>query len=129
MIAQSDFEQEYPFNVDEGEPAQVDMRPMIQNIVQDLARSKPAGYIASRFHNTLAAAIVEVCSGIRKREQLKRVCLSGGTFQNIYLLHRAVERLRREGFEVYLHALVPPNDGGISLGQAVIANETLRRGD
>ena len=129
MIAQSDFEQEYPFNVDEGEPAQVDMRPMIQHIVQDVARSKPAGYIAALFHNTLAAAIVEVCSGIRKRDQLTRVCLSGGTFQNIYLLHRAVERLRRRGFEVYLHALVPPNDGGISLGQAVIANEILRRGD
>jgi hydrogenase maturation protein HypF len=129
MIAQSHLEQRYPFNVDEGEPAQVDMRPMIQNIVQDLARSKPAGYIAARFHNTVAAAIVEVCRGIRKREQLKRVCLSGGTFQNMYLLHRAVEGLQSDGFEVYLHALVPPNDGGISLGQAVIANEALRRGD
>ncbi len=102
---------------------------MIENIVQDLARSKPAGYIAACFHNTVAAAIVEVCRSIRKRDQLKRVCLSGGTFQNRYLLRRAVEGLRRDGFEVYLHSLVPPNDGGISLGQAVIANEILRRGD
>ena len=129
MIAQANLEQRYPFNVDEGEPAQVDMRPMIENIVEDLSRSKPAGHIAACFHNTVAAAIVEVCRSIRQRDQLKRVCLSGGTFQNAYLLRRAVEGLRRDGFEVYLHALVPPNDGGISLGQAVIANEVLRRGD
>jgi hydrogenase maturation protein HypF len=129
MIAQANLEQRYPFNVDEGEPAQVDMRPMIENIVEDLSRSKPAGHIAACFHNTVAAAIVEVCRSIRQRDQLKRVCLSGGTFQNMYLLRRAVEGLRRDGFEVYLHALVPPNDGGISLGQAVIANEVLQRGD
>jgi hydrogenase maturation protein HypF len=129
VIAQANREQRYPFLMDEGEPAQVDMRPMIENIVQDLCQAKPAGYIAACFHNTLAAAIVEVCRSIRKRDQLKRVCLSGGTFQNEYLLGRAVERLRRDGFEVYLHILVPPNDGGISLGQAVIANEVLRTGD
>ena len=129
MIAQANLEQRYPFLVDAGEPAQVDMRPMIENIVEDLSRSKPAGYIAACFHNTIAAAIVEVCRRIRKRDQLKRVCLSGGTFQNMYLLRRAVDGLQRDGFEVYLHALVPPNDGGISLGQAVIANEVLRRGD
>ncbi len=129
MIAPIDFEQRYPFKVDEGEPAQVDMRPMIDGIVQDLARSKPSGDIAGCFHNTIAAAIVEVCRGIREREPLNRVCLSGGTFQNMYLLRRAVEGLQSDGFEVYLHALVPPNDGGISLGQAVIANEILRRGD
>jgi hydrogenase maturation protein HypF len=129
MIAQANVEQRYPFDVDEGESAQVDMRPMIESIVQDLSRSKPAGYISACFHNTVGAAIVEVCRNIRARDQLKRVCLSGGTFQNAYLLRRAVERLRRDGFEVYLHALVPPNDGGISLGQAVIANEVLQRGD
>ncbi len=129
MIAQSDVEERYPSLVSDGEPAQLDMRPMIENIVQDLARSKPAGYIAACFHNTIAAAILEVCQSIRKRDQLQRVCLSGGTFQNRYLLRRAVGGLQRDGFEVYLHSLVPPNDGGISLGQAVIANEILRRGD
>ena len=129
MIAQANLQQRYPFLVSDGEPAQVDMRPLIENIVEDLARSKPAGYIAAFFHNTVAATIVEVCRSIRKSDQLKRVCLSGGTFQNMYLLRRAVEGLQRNGFEVYLHALVPPNDGGISLGQAVIANDLLRRGN
>jgi hydrogenase maturation protein HypF len=129
MIAQANIEQQYPFQVGADEPAQIDMRPMINSIVEDVLRSKSPRYIAGCFHNTVAAAIVEVCGLIRKRDQLQRVCLSGGTFQNLYLLHRAVEGLRRVGFEVFLHALVPPNDGGISLGQAVIANETLRRGD
>ncbi len=129
MIAQDHLEERYPFLISEGEPAQVDMRPMIENVVQDLAGSKPAGYIAACFHNTIAAAVLEVCRRIRKRDQLSRICLSGGTFQNMYLLRRAVEGLRRDGFEVFLHALVPPNDGGISLGQAVIANEVLHRGD
>jgi hydrogenase maturation protein HypF len=129
MIAQANIEERYPFHVDEDDRAQIDMRAMIEDIVQDLARSKSAGYIAACFHNTVAAAVVEVCRKIRERDQVKRVCLSGGSFQNAYLLKRAVEGLRRADFEVYLHAVVPPNDGGIALGQAVIANETLRRGD
>jgi hydrogenase maturation protein HypF len=128
MIAQTGLEQGYPFLVSDGEPAQVDVRPMIENILQDISQAKPASYIAACFHNTVAGAIVEVCRSIGKREQLKRVCLSGGTFQNMYLLRRAVDGLQRAGFEVYLHSLVPPNDGGIALGQAVIANEMLRIG-
>ncbi|MDR3748944.1 MAG: carbamoyltransferase HypF [Acidobacteriota bacterium] len=129
MIAQPGVDEAYPFNIDSGEPAQVDMRPMIENIVRDLLRSKPPAYIAARFHNTIATVILEVCRRIRAHERLNRVCLSGGTFQNVYLLQRCVENLRRDGYEVYLHAQVPPNDGGISLGQAMIANEILQRGD
>ncbi len=84
--------------------------------------------IAAAFHNTLAAAIVEVCRRIREADTLNRVCLSGGTFQNVFLLQRAVSGLRNSGFEVFLHAKVPPNDGGIALGQAVIANARLQVG-
>jgi hydrogenase maturation protein HypF len=56
---------------------------------------------------------------------LTRICLSGGVFQNMYLLKRTVRDLDRVGFDVFIHALVPANDGGISLGQAAIANATL----
>jgi hydrogenase maturation protein HypF len=129
MIAQANVEQQYPFHVNAGEPAQIDMRPMINHIVEDVLRSKPPGYIAACFHNTVAAAIVDVCRLIRRSDPLKRVCLSGGSFQNAYLLKRTVEGLQLADFEVHLHALVPPNDGGIALGQAVIANELLQRGD
>ena len=86
----------------------------------------PAPVIAARFHNTLAEAIVEVCRRLRAEEKLNRVCLSGGTFQNMKLLARTLAGLRRLDFEVFIHAQVPPNDGGIALGQAVIATEVLR---
>jgi hydrogenase maturation protein HypF len=84
--------------------------------------------IAARFHNTMAEAIMEVCRRLRAQEKLNRVCLGGGTFQNMKLLARALAGLRRLDFEVFIHAQVPPNDGGIALGQAVIATEILRRG-
>ena len=87
-----------------------------------------AARIAARFHQTIAAAIEEVCTHIRNDEALNRVCLSGGVFQNHLLLGNAVRRLRARGFEVFLHEQVPANDGGISLGQAAVAGERLSRG-
>ena len=100
---------------------------MIEEIVRDLAHSTPIGVISARFHNTMAAAILEVCRRIRQQENLTRVCLSGGVFQNMYLLKHTARDLDKDGFQVFLHALVPPNDGGISLGQAAIANAILQR--
>ena len=125
--AQPGVEDRYTFHVEESEPMQLDMRPMIEDVVRDLARGASVGLISARFHNTVVAAIVEVCQRIRQQEQLTRVCLSGGVFQNMYLLKHTVKDLDKDGFQVFLHALVPPNDGGISLGQAAIANAILRR--
>jgi hydrogenase maturation protein HypF len=116
----------YPFELTQSDPVIVDLRPTVVAIVEDLEAACSIHTIAARFHNTLCAAIAEVCSRIEASEGLNRVCLSGGTFQNLYLLRRTVVELRRRGFEVFLHATVPANDGGISLGQAVIANELLR---
>ncbi len=112
----------YPFEIAAGSPWQIDVRPMIELIVRDVLAARPVGWIAAAFHNTVAAIIVEVCVRLRAAEGIDRVCLSGGTFQNVYLVERAVSLLRSQGFEVFLHSKVPPNDGGISLGQAVIAN-------
>ncbi len=128
MIAQSGVEGAYSFDIDPSEPAQIDMRPMIRQIVHDVQSSKPVGEIAARFHNTIAAVISEVCQRIRASEKLSRVCLTGGTFQNMYLLGHTMALLRKLGFEVFIHSAVPPNDGGIALGQAVIANEILKSG-
>ncbi|MCU1310895.1 MAG: (NiFe) hydrogenase maturation protein HypF [Candidatus Angelobacter sp.] len=127
QIAMNGVDEAYPFAIDDCEPWQIDTRPVIEAIVGDLKRNKPATHISAAFHNTLAEIIVEVCRRIRSRDGIRNVCLSGGTFQNMYLLRRAVAGLRSGGFEVFLHAEIPPNDGGISLGQAVIANERLRR--
>jgi hydrogenase maturation protein HypF len=116
----------YAFEVLDIDPMEIDVRPTIAEMVRDLAHGRGIGHISACFHNTLAATLVEICQRLRQREGLNRVCLSGGVFQNVYLLERVLKGLYGCAFEVYLHAVVPPNDGGISLGQAVIANEILR---
>ncbi len=113
----------YPFEIASD---QIDVRPMIEAIVRDVLAAKPTGWISAAFHNTMAAIVVDVCTRLRLAERITRVCLSGGTFQNVYLAGRAVAGLGAAGFEVFLHSKVPPNDGGISLGQAVIANAALK---
>jgi hydrogenase maturation protein HypF len=128
MAAQSGIEACYSFDIGSEYPAQIDLRPAIRGIVCDVRAGVATGAIASKFHNTVASIIAEGCRRIRGSEKLDRVCLSGGTFQNMYLLHRAVSLLRKLGFEVFTHSAIPPNDGGISLGQAVIANEILKSG-
>jgi hydrogenase maturation protein HypF len=104
---------------------EIDVRPMIEQVVHDVVAKKPVGWIAAAFHNTVAAIILEICLHLRATEKIERVALSGGTFQNVYLVERAAAMLGAKGFEVLLHSRVPPNDGGIALGQAVIANAAL----
>jgi hydrogenase maturation protein HypF len=118
----------YPFEISNADPWEIDMRPAIESIVKDVLAARPRGWIAAAFHHTVVAIVTEVCRRLRTAEGIERVCLSGGTFQNLYLVERTVAGLRREGFDVFLHSRVPPNDGGISLGQAVIANARSRIG-
>ncbi|MFQ6057306.1 MAG: carbamoyltransferase HypF [Anaerolineae bacterium] len=106
----------------------VDPAPVIRGVVADLRANVQRPIIAARFHNAVAHMVSEVCGLIREREGLNRVALSGGVFQNVYLLARTLELLRRAGFKVYIHHLVPPNDGGIALGQAVIGHFSCARG-
>jgi hydrogenase maturation protein HypF len=119
-------EASYPFDISAGDAWQIDGRPMIEGLVRDVLAAKPTGWISAAFHNTVAGIVVEVCLRLRSAERINRVCLSGGTFQNVYLVERALAALRAHDFEVFLHSQVPPNDGGISLGQAVIANASLK---
>jgi hydrogenase maturation protein HypF len=121
MIADAGVEASYPFEI-AGEPWQVDFRPVIERIVKE---KKAPAWVSAAFHNTVAQAIAEVCRRLRDVEGLTRVCLSGGTFQNVLLLERTLALLRRMGFEVFLHAQIPPNDGGIALGQAVVARSRI----
>ncbi len=113
----------YPFEIS---GAEIDLRPTIHRIVGDVLAAKPTGWISAVFHNTVAAIIVEMCVRSRATDGINRVCLSGGTFQNVYLVEHAAAGLRDNGFQAFLHSKVPPNDGGISLGQAVIANAMLQ---
>jgi hydrogenase maturation protein HypF len=90
-------------------------------VVEDLEAGVAPPLIAARFHNGLAAATVTACESIREREGLGTVALSGGVFQNMLLLERIVSALDQRGFRVLTHSRVPPNDAGISLGQAAVA--------
>jgi hydrogenase maturation protein HypF len=128
-MADRGIEERYDFALEEGEPMILDLRPAVAAMVKDLSRGRREGEISAIFHNTLAAAIGETCSKISAADGVNRVCLSGGSFQNLYLLGRAVVELRRRGFGVFLHAQVPANDGGLSLGQAMIATQRMRGGD
>ena len=94
-----------------------DWGPLIEAVHRDVARGEATAYIAARFHNALANWIVSVAEHAGER----RVALSGGVFQNGYLVERTATLLEARGFQVYTHQRVPPNDGGIALGQAVIA--------
>ena len=98
-----------------------DWEPLIREVLADLRNRTPAALIAARFHNALVDWIVSVAehSGVRQ------VALSGGVFQNRYLVERAAARLEARGLTVYTHRQVPPNDGGIALGQAVLAGASL----
>ena len=95
----------------------IDWQPMIRAVLDDLRRGRRPAQMAARFHAGLAAATVNVAQAAG----LPRVVLTGGCFQNRLLLSLVRRRLEEAGFTVYSHALVPPNDGGLSLGQAVIA--------
>ena len=118
-IVDPSCEERYQFDIG-GE--ELDFRAMMERIAKE--RAAPS-VVAARFHNTLAAAIHEMCLRMRRESGIGRVCLSGGTFQNMRLLALAARALRASGFELFLHRKVPPNDGGIALGQAVIAAERM----
>ena len=101
----------------EGAPWVLDWGPMLSQILADVRRGRPVGEISAAFHNGLAEAIVAVARAAGQG----RVALSGGCFQNQYLTERTVKRLRAEGFQPYWHQRIPPNDGGIALGQIIAA--------
>jgi hydrogenase maturation protein HypF len=118
----------YPFDVTLGPDKTrseavlvVDTRSLIAEVVADVARGADARAIARRFHSTLVEVIVSVCGRLRDRMGIGNVALSGGVFMNALLTRETTLRLATEGFQVYRHRLVPPNDGGLSLGQVAVA--------
>jgi hydrogenase maturation protein HypF len=102
---------------------------LVRAVVEDLEAGVAPPLIAARFHNGLAAATVTACEAIREDRGLRTVALSGGVFQNMLLLERTVSALDHRGFRVLTHSRVPPNDAGISLGQAAVAGARDRPRD
>jgi hydrogenase maturation protein HypF len=126
MVADRRMNGKYPFHIHKDEkPMVIDPTEIIRGIVHDLADGTPSSKISGKFHQTISRFIVETCETIRSKAKLNRVVLSGGVFQNIFLLSLVTEGLKRSGFDIYTHHRVPTNDGGISLGQAVIGHMRL----
>jgi hydrogenase maturation protein HypF len=111
----------YQATITDGSPFTVSGADLMAQAAADLAAGVPRAVIAARFHHGVARLIEDGCTLIRDREGLTTVALSGGVFQNLLLLTETVTRLKARGFQVLTHAQVPCNDGGISLGQAVVA--------
>jgi hydrogenase maturation protein HypF len=113
----------YPFSiVEEQECKVVKLGRLISAVAEEVKNRVPVPIISARFHKTMSQIIVQMCQLIAHETRINLVALSGGVFQNRLLLRLTTEALQGGGFQVLTHRLVPCNDGGISLGQAVIAN-------
>jgi hydrogenase maturation protein HypF len=125
MVAPNEIDkaEAYPFSIeDDGGMRVVKLKELMKAVVDDIRSKVPTPVVSLKFHYTLAGIVTEMCKLIADDSKIKRVALSGGVFQNRLLSKLASAALKREGFEVLTHRLVPANDGGISLGQAVVAN-------
>jgi hydrogenase maturation protein HypF len=127
MLAAEGVDEVYDWSSPSSYPIIIDPAPVLEGVVSDLRRGVDRAVISAKFHNTIADVIVGVSQAARERTGINRVALSGGVFQNMYLLGRTLDGLESQGFEALSHHQVPTNDGGIALGQAVIANARLSR--
>jgi hydrogenase maturation protein HypF len=113
----------YPYAIEETQNGRmIRLEHLLSAIVQDVRANESIGMIGARFHRTVSEIAVDVCKRARETTSLNEVALSGGVWQNQILLDLVRNGLRREDFVVYSHQQVPSNDGGLALGQALIAN-------
>ncbi|MBV8052196.1 MAG: carbamoyltransferase HypF, partial [Acidobacteriaceae bacterium] len=125
-ILPSDRQDAYTFDLmPDGDGWIIGTRPLFAAVLSDLRKKTIVGDISRRFHNGLAQVFVQIAELVRERTALSRVCLSGGTFNNLYLSRQFESGLSEAGFEVFTHHEVPAGDGGLSLGQAVIAAASI----
>jgi len=119
----------YPFamRMRDQMPAILDVAPMFRAIVRDIQQGVPTSHIAHRFHRSIAELLAAACFSAREQTGLDIVALSGGVFQNQLLLTQLTQRLEEMAFQVYMNRRVPPNDGGISLGQIAVAAAHMQR--
>jgi len=109
-----------------GKQAEIQVRHGILSLLKDVENDIPIPVISAKFHKGIAQMVLDICISLREKSGLNTVALSGGVWQNIYLLRRAMSALRDENFEILIHKEVPTNDGGLALGQAAIATWKLK---
>ncbi|MEM7132234.1 MAG: carbamoyltransferase HypF [Chloroflexota bacterium] len=107
------------------QPVAIEAAPVIEAVAADVLMGVPISMIAARFHRAVVNLILSVAFHLRRQEQLHHVALTGGVFQNTIVLEASTAALNKAGFDVLHHRKVPPNDGGLALGQVVIANAQL----
>jgi hydrogenase maturation protein HypF len=118
----------YPFGIRKAENGWIiETRPLFAALLRDLREGVPVSLISRRFHGGLVEVLADLARLIREGTRLDRVCLSGGSFQNVCLLEGLMGKLEVGGFKVFAHAEVPAGDGGLSLGQALVAAHRVER--
>jgi len=114
----------YDFTLDrKADGFELDWAPTIKEIIKDVNSGTAPGKISVGFHNSLTKALVQVCMDVRARKRLNTVALSGGCLMNQYLRTKLCQKLEKEGFKVLFHKKIPTNDGSISFGQVIVANQ------
>ncbi len=113
---------QYPFSY---QSSAISAKPAIEQLIADVLAGVPVSKISARFHNGLAEMVKTTCLRLSDQYDIAEAALSGGVWQNMFLLRKTLALLEREGFTVYIHSQVPANDGGLSLGQAAIAGYQL----
>jgi len=126
-IAKPDIIDDYPFDMKLRDPIEIDFSQTVLGIIEDLVKGEDKGFISAKFHNTLVTVIVRVVERLSHMHSIKDIVLCGGVFQNMYLLERTIDNLKSIAMEVHIHEKVPTNDAGISLGQAYIIRERLKK--
>jgi len=122
-VIENEIEEQYDFELTNrtGEPLQLDLGKMVKALIADIRKGLTNNIISAKFHNCLAAGLLEMAKAARESTKLNTVALSGGVFCNRYLTNRCIKLLKKTDFSVLFNRDVPSNDGGISVGQAVIA--------
>jgi hydrogenase maturation protein HypF len=122
-IIENEIEEHYDFELTDrtGKPLQLDLGKMVKELIADIQKGLTNSVISAKFHNCLAAGLLEMAKAARENTKLNTVALSGGVFCNRYLTNRLIRQLKQNDFSVLFNRQVPSNDGGISVGQAAIA--------
>jgi hydrogenase maturation protein HypF len=128
LAANGPTNRSYPIRLrPEGDTWIVETCEIVAAVVEDLLSGRPASEISATFHRTMARIVANICDKIRESEGVNAVALSGGTFQNMLLLTQTTNLLEEKRFVVHRHRRVPANDGGLALGQAILADTVFRK--
>lgn len=126
-IAAKDVKARYQYYIKEGDPIIIEVKDILGAVMKDIRRGVSLSTISAKFHNTVAHFSLDVARKLSKIYRVKKVCFSGGVFQNHYLLNLMIDTFQDAGFKVYVHHRLPTNDGCISYGQVIAGNLISRK--